>query len=125
MDMDLVGEKRLLQLNELDEFRLHVYEIAKVYKEKTNMWHDKHIKHREFEPRQEVLLFNSRLKLFPENFKSRWAGPFKVVSVKPHGAVELRDTSSSGTFLVNGQRVKQNWGGNIARHKTSMDLADA
>ncbi|XP_070031658.1 uncharacterized protein [Nicotiana tomentosiformis] len=106
MDMDLIGEKRLLQLNELNEFRLHVYEIAKFYKEKTNRWHDKHIKHRKFEPRQEVLLFNSRLKLFPEYFKSRWAGPFKVVSVKPHGAVELRDTSSSGTFLVNGQRVK-------------------
>ncbi|XP_070023038.1 uncharacterized protein [Nicotiana sylvestris] len=32
--------------------------------------------------------------------KSRWAGPFVVVSVTPHGTVELRDTNSSGTFLV-------------------------
>ncbi|XP_070008143.1 uncharacterized protein [Nicotiana sylvestris] len=103
MDMDLAGEKRLLQLNELDEFRLNAYENAKLYKEKTKRWPDKHIQHREFEPCQEVLLFNSRLKIFPGKLKSRWAGPFVVVSVTPHGIVELRDINSSGTFLVNGQ----------------------
>ncbi|XP_070015426.1 uncharacterized protein [Nicotiana sylvestris] len=106
MDMDLAGKKRLLQLNELDEFRLHAYENAKLYKERTKRWHDKHIQHHEFVPGQEVLLFNSRLKLFPGKLKSRWAGPFVVVSVTPHGTVELRDTNSSGTFLVNGQRIK-------------------
>ncbi|XP_070046205.1 uncharacterized protein [Nicotiana tomentosiformis] len=71
MDMDSAGENRLLQLNELDEFRLHAYENAKLYKEKTKRWHDKHIQHREFEPGQEVLLFNSKLKLFPGKLKSR------------------------------------------------------
>ncbi|XP_070056636.1 uncharacterized protein [Nicotiana tomentosiformis] len=125
MDMDSAGENRLLQLNELDEFRLHAYENSKLYKEKTKRWHDKHIQHREFEPGQEVLLFNSRLKLFPGKLKSGWAGPFVVVNVRPHGAVELRDKSSSGTFLVNGQRIKHYWGGDIARHKTSVDLTDA
>ncbi|XP_070036722.1 uncharacterized protein [Nicotiana tomentosiformis] len=125
IDMDLAGEKRLLQLNEPDEFRLHAYENTKLYKEKTKRWHDKHIQHREFEPGQEVLLFNSRSKRFPGKLKSRWAGPFEVVSVKPHGAVELRDMSSNATFLVNGQRVKYYWGGDIARHKTSLNLADA
>ncbi|XP_070040989.1 uncharacterized protein [Nicotiana tomentosiformis] len=100
IDMDLAVEKKLLQLNELDEFRLHASENAKLYKGKTKRWHDKHIQHREFEPGQEVLLFNSRLKLFPGKLKSRWAGPLEVLSVKPHGAVELRDTSSSVTFLV-------------------------
>ncbi|XP_070029787.1 uncharacterized protein [Nicotiana sylvestris] len=89
MDMDLAGEKRLLQLNELDEFRLHAYENAKLYKEKTKRWHDKHIQHRKFEPGQEVLLFSSRLKFFPGKLKSRWAGPFVVVNVTPHGTVEL------------------------------------
>ncbi|XP_070036703.1 uncharacterized protein [Nicotiana tomentosiformis] len=106
MDMDLAGEKRLLQLNELDEIRMHAYENAKLYKEKTKRWHDKHIQHHEFEPGQEVLLFNSRLKLFPGKIQSRWEGPFVVVSVRPHGVVDLHDTRSSGTFLVNGQRVK-------------------
>nr|XP_016436456.1 PREDICTED: uncharacterized protein LOC107762599 [Nicotiana tabacum] len=125
MDMDSAGENRLLQLNELDEFQLYAYENAKLYKEKMKRWHDKHIQHREFELGQEVLLFNSRLKLFPGKLKSRWAGPFVVINVRPHGAMELRDKSSSGTFLVNGQRIKHYWGGDIARHKTSVDLIDA
>nr|XP_009779421.1 PREDICTED: uncharacterized protein LOC104228635 [Nicotiana sylvestris] len=125
MDGDLVGEKRLLQLDELKEFRLHAYENAKLYKEKTKRWHGKHIQHREFEPGQEVLLFNSRLKLFSGKLKSRWSGPFVVVSVKPHGAMELRDMSSTGTFLVNAQRIKHYWGGDFARHKTSVNLKDA
>nr|XP_009794161.1 PREDICTED: uncharacterized protein LOC104240951 [Nicotiana sylvestris] len=125
MDGDLVGEKRLLQLDELEEFRLHAYENAKLYKEKTKRWSDKHIQHREFEPGQEVVLFNSRLKLFLGKLKYRWSGPFVVVSVKPHGAVELRDMSSTGTFLVNGQRIKHYWRGDFSRHKTSVDLKDA
>ncbi|XP_070055382.1 uncharacterized protein [Nicotiana tomentosiformis] len=94
MDMDLAGEKRFLQLNELDEFRLHAYENAKLYKEKTKRWHDKHIQHREFEPGQEVLLFNSRLKLFPGKLKSRWAVPFNVVAM-------ARDSASKGKGVGN------------------------
>ena len=34
-DSQQAGEKRLLQLNELDEFRLNSYENAKIYKERT------------------------------------------------------------------------------------------
>ena len=43
MDSTLAGEKRLLQLSELDEFRNEAYENARIYKEKTKAWHDKHI----------------------------------------------------------------------------------
>lgn len=82
------------------------YENAKLYKEKIKIWHNKHIFHREFEPVQVVLLFNSRLKLFPWKLKSRWSGPFEVVRAMKHGAIELRDPESDGTFLVNRQRVK-------------------
>ena len=64
MDSTLVGEKRLLQLSELDEFRDEAYENARIYKEKTKAWHDKHITRKEFTAGQQVLLFNSRLKLF-------------------------------------------------------------
>ena len=48
MDRKLAGEKRLLQLNELDEFRNEAYEKARIYKEKTKAWHDKHIMRKEF-----------------------------------------------------------------------------
>ena len=74
MDGKVVGEKRLLQLNELDEFRNEAYENARIYKENTKAWHDKHIMMREFAPSQQVLLFNSRLQLFPGKLKSKWSG---------------------------------------------------
>ncbi|XP_070003442.1 uncharacterized protein LOC142178868 [Nicotiana tabacum] len=45
-DAELAGRKRLMQLNEFDEFRLHAYENDKLYKEMTKRWHDKHIHRR-------------------------------------------------------------------------------
>ncbi|XP_016441792.2 uncharacterized protein LOC107767335 [Nicotiana tabacum] len=106
MDLKAAGEKALLQLNELDEFRLHSYENAKFYKEKTKRWHDKHIKPHHFEPGQHVLLFNSRLNLLPWRLKSRCSGSFEVVRFTPYGAIELRALNGEIQFLVNGHRVK-------------------
>ena len=60
----------MLQLNKLDEFRYSAYENAKLYKERTKIWHDKKIFIRVFQPGQRVLLFNSRLKLFSGKLKS-------------------------------------------------------
>ena len=71
MDSKMAGEKRMLQLSELKEFRNEAYETAKIYKEKTKAWHDKHIARKESEPGQRVPLFNSQLKLFPGKLKSR------------------------------------------------------
>ena len=72
MDSKMAGKKRILQLNELEELCNEAYENAKIYKEKTKAWHDKHIARKEFEPGQRVILFNSRVKLFPGKLKSRW-----------------------------------------------------
>ena len=52
MDSKAAGEKRMLQLSELDEFRNEAYENARIYKEKTKAWHDKHIVRKEFESSQ-------------------------------------------------------------------------
>ncbi|XP_015932791.1 uncharacterized protein LOC107459091 [Arachis duranensis] len=49
-DLKAAREKRLLQLNELDEFKIAAYENAKLYKEKTKLWHDKKITTRTFKP---------------------------------------------------------------------------
>ena len=64
-DLRTAGEKRLLQLNEMEEFCNNSYENAKIYKDKAKRWHDKHIQKRDFEVGQQAPLFNSRLKLFP------------------------------------------------------------
>ena len=53
-------------------------------------WHDKHIVKKAFKKLDIVLLFNSRLKLFSGKLKSRWLGPYSVISVSPYGAIDLR-----------------------------------
>ena len=45
-----VGEKRVLQLNELDEFWNEANENARIYKERTKAWHDKHITRKKLSP---------------------------------------------------------------------------
>ncbi|XP_030505278.2 uncharacterized protein LOC115720263 [Cannabis sativa] len=122
MDLKAAGQKRLLQLNELEEFRNEAYENAKIYKERTKRWHDRSLVRKEFQPGQQVLLFNSRLKLFPGTLKSRWSGPFTVVKVFPYGAVELKDEGPN-TFKVNGHRLKLYLEGQIDQTKSAMILA--
>jgi hypothetical protein len=65
VNMDLAGEERKLQLNELEELRYEAYENAKLYKEKTKKIHDQMILRKDLHPGMLVLVFDSRLKLFP------------------------------------------------------------
>ena len=60
---------------------------------------------REFRAGDQVFLFNSRLRLFPGKLKSKWSGPYIVVSSTTFGAVTLR-TDAGEEFKVNGQRLK-------------------
>ncbi|KAL0375504.1 UNVERIFIED_CONTAM: Retrovirus-related Pol polyprotein from transposon opus [Sesamum radiatum] len=103
-DLNLAGQQRKLQLNELDEIRHHAYENARIFKERTKAWHDARIRPKDFSDGDKVLLFNSRLKLFPGKFRSKWSGPYTVTTVFPHGAVEL--LGEQGPFKVNGHRLK-------------------
>ncbi|GJR91040.1 reverse transcriptase domain-containing protein [Tanacetum coccineum] len=59
-----------------------------------------------------VLLYNSRLKMYPGKLKSKWSGPNIVKMVYPHGAIEITDKDGF-SFKVNGQRLKKYYGGNI------------
>ncbi|XP_057755705.1 uncharacterized protein LOC130974882 [Arachis stenosperma] len=106
LDSEAAGIKRMLQLNELDEFRYSAYENAKLYKERTKLLHDKKIAIRVFEPGQQVLLYNLRLKFFPRKLKSRWSGPFVVTRASTYGHVEIQEENSDRKFIVNGQRLK-------------------
>jgi hypothetical protein len=107
LDLEKMRGHRFLQINELEELRQEAYENSLIYKEKTKRWHDAKLKERqEIIPGQKVLLYNSRLKLFPGKLKTRWSGPYVVKQVFPHGAVELFKGVDGITFKVNGHRVK-------------------
>nr|GFA56526.1 reverse transcriptase domain-containing protein [Tanacetum cinerariifolium] len=58
------GDHQKLQLNELNELRDQAYENSFIYKERTKKLHDDKIKNRIFNVGDQVLLFNSRLKIF-------------------------------------------------------------
>nr|GEY83286.1 reverse transcriptase domain-containing protein [Tanacetum cinerariifolium] len=70
-DLKTVGDHRKLQLNELNELRDQSYENSLIYKELTKKLHDDKIKNLIFNVGDQVLLFNSRLKIFSDgcNFK--------------------------------------------------------
>ncbi|XP_019242313.1 PREDICTED: uncharacterized protein LOC109222407 [Nicotiana attenuata] len=105
--MEDAGTTRITELHELEEFRyLPAFESTKLYKERMKRMHDRNIVERNFKPRDMVLLYNSRLRLFPGKLKSRWSGPFRVVEVFPSGVVEIATENESHTFRVNGQRLK-------------------
>ncbi|GJZ75208.1 hypothetical protein Tco_0639673 [Tanacetum coccineum] len=89
-----------------DELRLEAYKLSVSYKERTKRWHDKRINPTtEYEKGDKVLLFNSRLKLFPGKLKSRWYGPFTVSRTIKSGAIELCDKEGN-EFIINRQRMK-------------------
>lgn len=123
-DLKLAGEKRKLQLHELDELRLQAYNSHKLYNQKFKKYHDNKILTKDFKPRQMVLLFNSRLKLFMGKLKSKWLEPFQIKDVKHYGAVVLKDLVSKESCIVNGQRFKLYLGGEIDRFTTTVPLAD-
>ena len=105
-NLDKAGSLRKLQLNELEEIRHDAYKSARIYKERMKVFHDKNILRKTFEPSQKVLLYNSRLHLFPSKLRTRWTGPFIVKTVYPYGTVEIENPKNGNIFKVNGQRLK-------------------
>nr|GFA03396.1 reverse transcriptase domain-containing protein [Tanacetum cinerariifolium] len=107
-----VGYHRKLQLNELNELRDQAYENSLIYKERTKKLHDDKIKNRIFNVGDQVLLFNSRLKIFSGKLKSRWSSPFTIAEIYPYGTAKLIHPDGCN-FKVNCHRLKHYHGGDL------------
>lgn len=70
----------------------------------------------------QVLIYNSMLKLFPGKLRSRWTGPFDVVKVFPYGTLEVKGNDES--FKVNASRVKHYHSGVLNEGKEVLFLVD-
>nr|GEU37849.1 reverse transcriptase domain-containing protein [Tanacetum cinerariifolium] len=81
--VETADDHRKLQLNELSELREQAYENSVIYKERTKKLHNSKIKNRIFNVGDQVLLFNSRLKIFSRKLKTRWFGPSTITQVFP------------------------------------------
>ncbi|XP_025625370.1 uncharacterized protein [Arachis hypogaea] len=104
---------------------MEAYENARIYKKKTKAFHDHHIRKKDFQEGDEVLLYNSRLGFLLGKLHSGWDGPFRVKEVKPYSVVELLDPQSNATFKVNGHRVKKYHGHKLPREVEVFLLEDA
>nr|GFA73941.1 reverse transcriptase domain-containing protein [Tanacetum cinerariifolium] len=99
-DLKTASDYRKLQLNELNELR----------DERTKKLHDDKIKNRIFNVGDQVLLFNSRLKIFSGKLKSRWSGPFTISEIYPYSTAKLIYPDGCN-FKVNCHRLKHYHGG--------------
>ena len=72
MNLDAARKQWFLQLNELEEIRQDAFENSVIYKERTKKFHDRRLHQKVIVPGMQVLLFNSRLHLFPGKLKSKW-----------------------------------------------------
>ena len=86
------------------------------------VFHDKIISRKEFKVGQKVLLYHSRLRLFPGKLRSRWIGPFVVTNIFPHDAVEIQSLATSKVFKVNGHRLKTFYEGFQVENVAKLDL---
>nr|GEZ46698.1 reverse transcriptase domain-containing protein [Tanacetum cinerariifolium] len=109
-NLKIACDHRKLQLNELSELRDQAYENSLIYKERTKKLHDEKIKNRIFNVGDQVLLFNSRLKIFSGKLKSRWSGPFTIAEIYPYGTAKLIHPDGCN-FKVNCHRLKHYHGG--------------
>nr|GFA05670.1 reverse transcriptase domain-containing protein [Tanacetum cinerariifolium] len=109
-DLKTASDHQKLQLNELSELRDQAYENSLIYKERTKKLHDAKIKNQIFNIEDQVLLFNSKLKIFSGKLKSRWSGPFIIFEIYPYGTAKLIHSDGSN-FKVKCHHLKHYHGG--------------
>nr|GEW16098.1 reverse transcriptase domain-containing protein [Tanacetum cinerariifolium] len=119
-DLKTAGDHRKEQLNELSELRDQAYENSLIYKERTKKLHDAKIKNRIFNVGDQVLLFNSRLKILFGKLKSRWSSPFITSKVYPYRTAKLVHSDGSN-FKVNCHRLTHYHGGDTP----SLEIPDS
>nr|GEY96286.1 reverse transcriptase domain-containing protein [Tanacetum cinerariifolium] len=111
IEVDKDGKARLLRwILLLQEFDFKAYENSLIYKEWTKKLHDDKIKNLIFNVDDQVLLFNSRLKIFLGKLKSRWSGLFTISEIYPYGTTKLIHPDGCN-FKVNCHRLKHYHGG--------------
>ena len=106
MDSSKVGMKRFLDLNEMEKLRNDAYNNSNIAKQRLKRSHDQLVSRNEFQKGQRVLMYDFKLHIFLSKLKSRWIGPFTIHQVHSNGVMELLNSNSTGSFEVNGHRLK-------------------
>jgi hypothetical protein len=122
-NLDDASQLRKLQINELEEIRNDAYENSRIHKARIKEFHDKKILRKTFNVAQKVLLYHSRLYLFPGKLRSRWSNPFIVKHVYLDRACDIENPKNDNVFKVNGHHLKVYFD-NCSIENDSIELGD-
>ncbi|CAA7041293.1 unnamed protein product [Microthlaspi erraticum] len=84
-DIKAAQERRVMNLFELEEIRMNAYENSRIYKMRTKAAHDKLIRLKDFKVGDSVLLYNSKLRLFPGKLRSNGRDHSRFTKFYPMG----------------------------------------
>lgn len=89
----------MMELDEMDELRIKTYTNAKLYNERTKVWHDKHILAQNFDPGHNVysIILDQGYSLVSLNVD----GLAHLMQAFLDGAVEIVDEKNGTQFKVN------------------------
>ena len=107
MDDEASLEEKLDQLVHLEEDQFVVGFHQCVKKDQHKAWHDHHIKNKQFQQGELVLLYDSKFMKHPGKLQMHWLGPYIVNSITYGGEVQLQLLDGEMLpKLVNGCRLK-------------------
>jgi len=106
LDLTNAQTASLQQLQELDEKRLDAIHQTTMIQQQRTRWHDKTIKHKQFQKGNWDLLYDSQFENFQGKLRTRWLGPYEIDIVFPNRIVRLLTIDDAITpLLVNGYRL--------------------
>ncbi|PPD79674.1 hypothetical protein GOBAR_DD23392 [Gossypium barbadense] len=120
----MIYDERVLQIDELDEWRAHVKEKLKKHDEEPKRRHDEHVDGaNQFKVEDEVLLDETNQQIAYSELNANRSNPFTVLNVFPCGTIEVT-YSEFGTFKVNKSRLKIYFGNRIDTEKEEIRLRE-
>ena len=91
----------------MDEQRLQALLHSEVIQLQRKIWHDRHLKEKQFQQGHWALLYDSRYKDFKGKLRTRWLGPYTVEKCNDNRSVLIQTIDEESIpMLVNGHRLK-------------------
>ena len=100
-------KEHVKQLIQLDEDHFIAVFHHPIEKDRRKSWHDHHIKNKQFQQGDLVLLYDSKFMKHIGKLQMHWLGPYLVNSITSKGAVQLQQLDGAMLpNLVNGSMMK-------------------
>ena len=107
VDGEVSLQECVVQLIQLEEYHFIIGFHQHVEKDRQKYWHDHHIKNKQFQQGDLVLLYDVKFMKHPCKLHMHWLGPFIVNSITSGGAIQLQQLDGEMLqTLVNGSWLK-------------------